>query len=143
MKIRKTKFALLFLIVLVSGCAEGNFDLAEESRLPKWFKIPEGMTREDVTVTMDTYIVPTEKSVFTLKDKKGNQIAEVKGKRFGGYLYPKKLKNPPPSYPEGYPSYEIIIAGGVIDIIEHRKMEPIFYVTDDPAVWSELVPKQK
>jgi hypothetical protein len=141
-KIRKTKLALLFLIVIITGCAEGNFDLAENSRLPKWFKIPEGMTRGDVTITMDTYLFPTEKTIFKLWDKKGNKLSVVKGKRFGGYLYPKELKNPPPGYPEGYPSFEVIIANGIIDIIEHRKMEPVFYISDNPEVWRELGVKQ-
>ncbi len=133
-----TKIALFFLIVILTGCTEGNFDLSEDSRLPKWFKIPEGMTRGDVTVTMDTYLFPTEKTIFKLWDKKGNKLSAVKGKRFGGYLYPKKLKNHHPGYPEGYPSFEVIIANGIIDIIEHRKMEPVFYISDDPKVWREF-----
>ena len=142
MKIRKTKIALFFLIVLITGCAESNFDLAKESRLPKWFSVPQGMARDDLRVTVAYYIVPTEKAVFTLFDKDGNKITVKTGKRYGGYLYPKKLKNPPPGFPEGYPSYEIIVADGVIDIIEHRKMEPIFYMTDNPAVWAEFGVKQ-
>lgn len=138
MKNNKIKLGLLLLLVIIAGCAEGNFELASESRLPKWFKLPEGMGREDVSVTMDTYLFPTEKSIFKLRDKKGNKLSVVRGKRYGGHLYPKELKNPPPGYPKGYPSYEIIIANGVIDIIEHRKMEPIFYTTDDPAIWKEF-----
>jgi hypothetical protein len=49
------------------------------------------------------------------------------------------LKVPSPGFPAGYPSYEIVSIGGVTEIIEHRKMEPIFYVSDDPAVRAELV----
>ena len=41
-------------------------------------------------------------------------------------------------FPAGYPVYEIIAVGGKTEIIEHRKMEPVFYVTDDPAVWAEF-----
>jgi len=37
-----------------------------------------------------------------------------------------------------YPSYEIITVGRTTEVIEHRKMEPIFYVTDDPSVLSKL-----
>jgi hypothetical protein len=37
-----------------------------------------------------------------------------------------------------YPAYAAITVNGVTDIIEHRRMESIFYVTDDPAVWKEL-----
>ena len=29
---------------------------------------------------------------------------------------------------------------GVVDIVEHRKMEPIFYMTDNPAVWDKWAP---
>lgn len=50
-----------------------------------------------------------------------------------------KLKNPPKEFPHGYPSYEIITANGMTDIIEHMVMEPVFYVTDDDNVWKELL----
>lgn len=43
-----------------------------------------------------------------------------------------------PGYPEGYPSYEITTVGEITEFIEHRRVEPIFYVTDDPAVDEEL-----
>jgi hypothetical protein len=54
-----------------------------------------------------------------------------------------QLKHPPPGFPPGYPSYELITVNGIIEITEHRKMEPIFYITDDPAVWKELGVGQK
>jgi hypothetical protein len=44
----------------------------------------------------------------------------------------------PERQPFHYPRYVAITVNGVTDIIEHRTMEPIFYVTDDPAVWKEL-----
>jgi hypothetical protein len=56
---------------------------------------------------------------------------------------PLYLKHPPLGFPAGYPSYEIITVNGITEIIEHRKMEPIFYITDDPAVWKELGVGQK
>ena len=130
-------FILLIIIQIALGCSEANFDLAPESRLPKWFKLPSGMSRADVTVTMDYYIPPWGRmAVFTIFDKQGHKIAKVTGKQKG--YSPNELKNPPPGFPPGYPSYEIITVEGVTDIIEHRKMEPIFYVTDDPNVWKEL-----
>ena len=131
--------------LLAIGCdyfPEANFDLARESRLPKWFKLPQGMERGDVTVTMDTYIVPIEKSVFKLRDNDGRTLSTITASRLGRYLYPKELKNPPSGFPKGYPAYEILVADGVVDIVEHRRMQPIFYMTDDPAVWQELGPKE-
>ena len=128
---------LLFIIQLALGCSEANFNLAPESRLPKWFKIPIGLSRADVTVTMDYYIPPGGPiAVFTMFDKQGHKIAKVKGKLKG--TSPNQLKNPLPGYPAGYPSYEIVTVFGVTDIIEHHKRVPIFYVTDDPDVWKEL-----
>ena len=40
--------------------------------------------------------------------------------------------------PIPYPSYEIISVNGLTEIIEHRRMEPIFYLTDDPHVKQQL-----
>jgi hypothetical protein len=39
---------------------------------------------------------------------------------------------------QGYPSYEVITIDGLSDVVEHRAMEPTFYMTDDPAVREEL-----
>jgi len=39
-------------------------------------------------------------------------------------------------------TYEAITVNGVVDIIEHRKMEPYFYLTDEPEVWNRLAPKR-
>ncbi len=36
-----------------------------------------------------------------------------------------------------YPAYEAVTVRGVTEIIEHRKMEPFFYVTDNVAVWKQ------
>lgn len=75
-------------------------------------------------------------AVFKLLDKNDKLIAKAKGKQEGNS--PIILKNQKPGFPQGYPSYEIITVKDNTDIIEHRKMEPIFYVTDDPVVWAEL-----
>lgn len=45
-------------------------------------------------------------------------------------------------YPSGYPIYEISTVNGVIETIEHRQLEPIFYIVDNPAVLAELGVKQ-
>jgi hypothetical protein len=119
------------------GCAESNFDLAPESRLPRWITLPPGLPRTEAKVTMDYYVMPWGRvAVFKLWDKHGNKLKQVKGKQKG--LEPLTLKHHPAGFPPGYPSYEIITVNNVVDVIEHRKMEPIFYVTDDPEVRAEL-----
>lgn len=109
------------------GCLESRFSLAPDSRLPKWFDVPQGMSRPNLSVTMDYYSTFNDsKAVFTLRGK-------------GRFLNLKKvtaaLRN---ETPKGYPAYVVVTVNGITDVIEHRKMEPIFYVTDDPKIWKEL-----
>ena len=75
-------------------------------------------------------------ATFVFRGPHNGKLAEVAGTQKG--LEPLTLKQPPAGFPPGYPSYEIITVGGVTDVIEHRRMEPIFYVNDDPSVWAEL-----
>jgi hypothetical protein len=128
---------LLTMIFLLIGCTEASFKLASDSRLPKWFTLPDGMSRADVMVTMDYYIPPWgRKAEFIMFDKQGHILSKVKGVLKGDK--PLKLKNTLPGFDPGYPSYEIITVNNVVDVVEHRRMEPLFYVTDDPAIRAEL-----
>ncbi len=125
------------VIVLLRVIPESTFELASESRLPKWIVLPPGLTRADVSITMSYYNKPWGwDTTFILKDTTGQLRTKVYGKE-------RDLEPPPPGFPPGYPAYEVITVNGITDIIEHRKMEPIFYVTDDPAVWKELGVGQK
>jgi hypothetical protein len=135
----------LFIAVVASACMslngcdslpESSFELAPESRLPKWFTLPPGISRSDVTVTMNYYVTSSGRTAaFTLWDAKKRKIAEANGTQKG--LEPLKLKDGQPGVP-GYPLYEIITVNRITEIIEHRQMEPIFYITDNPAVRAKL-----
>jgi hypothetical protein len=146
---RINKLLLFFIALTISGSAigcawfpESTFELASESRLPRWITLPPGLTRADVSITMSYYVMPWGRSAtFILQNKKGQTLKEVDGKLKG--LEPLQLEHPPPGFPPGSPSYEVITVNGVTEIIEHRKPEPIFYITDDPAVRKELGVKQK
>ncbi|MGA8154421.1 MAG: hypothetical protein WB952_25985 [Terriglobales bacterium] len=146
---RIDKFLLIFVALTISGAAigcgwfpESTFELASESRLPKWITLPTGLTRADGSITMSYYVMPWGRTAtFILRDKKGQVRTKVKGKVEG--LEPIQLKHPPQEFPPGYPSYEVITVNGMTEIIEHRKLEPVFYITDDPAVWKELGVGQK
>jgi len=74
-------------------------------------------------------------ATFTLRNvRTGSKIDKLDG----------TLKGSQPLYLEDakgrdiYPSYEIITVGRTTEVIEHRKMEPVFYVTDDTTVLSKL-----
>jgi hypothetical protein len=121
---------------LFVGCGffpEASFSLASESRLPKWFEPLPSQGRANVSVTMDYYIDSSGRTAkLTLRDSSGRVISKVTGHLRG--LEPMHMR----SQPTGHPSYEVITVGQVTEIIEHRRMEPMFYVTDNPAVLAEL-----
>ncbi len=67
--------------------------------------------------------------------------SKVLKKLFGSEACDKPFvpRNSPQGYPSGYPAYELITVNGTTEVIEHRKMEPIFYISDDPAVRKEYL----
>jgi hypothetical protein len=139
-RIEKILLVCVALIILSSatiGCEyfpESTFELANESRLPRWFNLPPGLNRSDVSVTLNYYSVPWgNDTIFILHDGKGHVLGKIGGN--ANNREPLHLK----SSPTGYPLFEVITANGITEIIEHKKMEPIFYITDDPAVWKELM----
>ena len=124
----------ILLSFAVCACGifpEAMFELAPGSRLPKWFTLPPKLTHADVTVVMYYY-----SDTVTLK-LLGPGKRTIK--KISGPLGAPQNLDKSPNY--HYPSYQVIVINGTTDIVEHRKMEPIFYVTDDPGVWAALVPK--
>lgn len=126
--------------LLVVGCGvfpESSFSLASESRLPKWFDLPPGQTRESVAITMDYFVNSSGRTTaFAMRDSSGKVIAKATGTLKGPNPLQRAVKSP--DSPLGYPSYEIVTVGEHAEVIEHRKMEPVFYVTDDPSVLDEF-----
>ena len=117
---------LLIALYFLSGCAESSFQLSENSRLPAWFKLPAGLTRRDVSVTLDYYTVFFgDDTRLILKDKSGKVLEKVSG------------KDVILTEPGAYPAYVLLTVNGVPEVLEHRRMEPIFYVSDDPSVRSK------
>ena len=111
--------------------------LASESKLPRSITLPPGLTRTDVSVTLNLYApLRGPDAKFVLTDRKGEKLAEVKGN--AKELTPSKY-------------YRIVTEKGITEIIklkpyrEHENMEQngravaLFYVIDDPAVRKELL----
>lgn len=135
MKSKHLSSILVILSFLVSGCVESSFTLAQESRPPRWFSLLEGEPKNKFKVTLDYHTNGTV--VFKLYRKDSFfPIEKISGVTRG--REPLKLKNPPDGFPKHYPLYEVILIEGQADIVEHRKMEPVFYMTDDPAIWNEF-----
>ena len=137
---RKALPLLVATYLALHGCGqlpESTFELARESRLPKWFTLPVGKTRSEVSVTMTYYIGTSgRKSKLLLLDEKKQKINEVSGTQVGPE--PLKLKKPRSGFPAGYPFYEIITVNGMTELIEHRQMEPLFYIVEDPEILNEF-----
>ena len=137
----RPSFAFVAVAALSLGSCgffpESSFHLAPSSRLPRWIVIPPGLSRDQVSVTMDYYVLPFGRTAtFRLYDSHNQQRIKLSGHMRGDH--PLTLKNPPPGFAPGYPTYEVITINGMSDVVEHRAMEPIFYMTDDPAVRQEL-----
>lgn len=125
--------------IFLAGCASSRFELAGESPVPIWFQMPPGTNRSDVTVTMEYYgslFGSTRTAVVTLSDRKGRVIEEVNADLIG--KEPLTLEPYSGSGPIPYPSYEVLTARGQREVVEHRRMEPIFYITRDPKVIGRL-----
>jgi hypothetical protein len=142
---QRIKRHLLLEILLAIACLtnmgcdflpEATFELASNSRLPKWVTLPPGHTRANVSLAMSYYIKPWGRSAqFILRDKNEQMIKKEVGKL--RCKEPFRLKTNSQGFPSDYPFYEAITVDGITEIIEHKKMEPIFYVTDDTAVWNQ------
>jgi hypothetical protein len=130
---RTKKYLLIVAVCLsccaISGCVDSINYLASDSRLPKWFTLPPGLTRADVTVVRYA-IEPTQRGVdkYVLYQKKYQKMAEVSGK----------------STLLGY--FDIDVVNGVPEITgykaqndEHGNRMPYFYVVDDPALKKKLL----
>jgi hypothetical protein len=103
--------------------------------LPAWFRLPEGTARREVSVELAYYSMPWGRSAtLTLFDSTGRKLKSITVSR-PGYA-PVRLDEI-----VDYPMYEVVSAEGITEIIEHRRAEPVFYISDDPDV-REMVLKR-
>jgi len=128
--------AICICCCVLTGCVESTFTLASESKLPRSISLPPGLTRADVSVTLNLYApLRGPDATFVLSDRKGKDLEEVKG----------KTKEITPLI------YRIVTEMGITEIVklkpyrEHEHMEQdgravaLFYVIDEPALEKELL----
>jgi hypothetical protein len=105
----------------------------------KWGALPAGLQRGDVRVTLSYYgplIGSARTATVTLQTRQGRTLSEVVATMQG--REPLTLQPHSDTGPIPYPSYEVLTAHGITDVIEHRRMDPIFYIADDPKVRRKL-----
>ena len=155
------RFILVLTCLIVScspmrGCLESHFELASESRLPKWLSVPAGASRTDVKMALLYYTSlssDVDNTVFELT-LAGQRVHEITGKHWWHPRTAKQLDlyyatEPRPAFPD--PSYVITEVDGVIDVIEHRHREQnardplvaLFWMADDPKILKEAVESAK
>ena len=110
---------------------ESTFYLSEDSKLPGWFDVPPGYNRRQLTVKNYYFLPPAFLSFIGKENIKSSLIGPppksiILETKFGIKDY----------YPDSgvidttYPIFYEIHIDGRKDVIEHKKMEPIFYVVD-------------
>lgn len=144
---QKGLFIVALLLVSCSpirGCVESEFKLAPESRLPKWFSLPAGYTKDDVTVELTYYSspVPVDNAVFELVDRKGKKLSQVTGQMCWHPVMDKKRNKSGGFDPDSYPHYVYVHAKGALEVIEHSRGST-FKITDDPVLVKEATESKR
>jgi hypothetical protein len=141
---RLVRAALGLMVLLAAchptrGCAEAQFDLSPASRLPRWFTLPGGVERADVEVSLSYYVplIGSDRTAtVTLRTRRGRTLQQVVATLRG--REPQTLQPYAGSGRIPYPGYEILTANGITEVVEHRRMEPVFYITEDSEVRLKL-----
>lgn len=148
MKIIASIFLLAFLLLLtvcspVRGFIEAEFTLSPESKLPAWYsELPTGYKREDVKIHLQYYtpLFDVDNTVLLVKNKDGFTLFKETGMFVHHLEYWKWAHEDWPA--RAHPGYVKITINGLTEIIEHKKMEPIFYVSDEAAVKNTISASQ-
>ena len=141
LKLHSVLFLALLLTSCLStlGCAEAFFELASESRLPRWFTLPKGTGRADLIVTRAGYVGIGRSAVFKLWDAHGHKLAQVTTVTDDYEPFTFGPRSPQGGFDaRSYPLYELETANGISEVFEYRRMEPVVYINDDPVVRAAL-----
>jgi hypothetical protein len=135
-------FILLITLAACSsrGCVESEFHLAKDSKLPVWFQIPDGMNRQDLDVILTYYTTgPADITLIDIRDGKSKPIIKIKGENIHHPEYWAWAQEDWPN--RSHPGFVVINVNGVSEIIEHKKMEPLFYVSNEATVQRTIAGK--
>lgn len=140
--IKLAKIFILLTCIACIGCdprygfMESNFQLADDSRLPKWFTVPKGYSRSDLNVTIDCYTSPCffcKNTVTTLYGlpPDNREIMKKAGRQRWHPLSDVRYNKYPANK---YPNYTIITIDGIEEVFEQRRADNVLYITDDPNI---------
>lgn len=122
--------------MLLSGCVESEFNLAQDSKLPKWLSLPEGIERKDIIVTLTYY---TDSDVKISMHKQGGWFSTIQSVSGTSKWHPEYWAWAQEDWPlRSHPGFTVIEVKGSSEIIEHKTMEPVFYVSSEKQVQNVL-----
>ena len=113
------------------GYAESQFDLVLDSRLPKFFDRDGHISPVGYKARVEYYSSPDSVRVI-IRDPSGRKVFDKQDKF---QWHPFDDKEHPAAQ---HPNYVVVSFDGVVDILEHRRQEPVVYLTDDKTVWDAL-----
>jgi hypothetical protein len=134
------KHPLLILILLgftVScdwhGTVSGYFRLRDDSPLPSWVAIPDGMSRDRLSVAITVYeatTTPQWKARFVVLDKRRWIFRKVQEEIGYGYWHPDSLRE---KHPGGtYPNWMIIEVKGTNEVYESSEANDLLRIVKKP-----------
>jgi len=138
---------MLFIVVLlllscspIRGCMASAFTLAPDSRLPKWFPLPAGYSRDAIVVKLYYYSspLPVDDAVFELTDRYDNILETVTGKMCWHPETGAKRDQRGGLDSDSGPYYVYVRTHGVLEVLEHGKGQT-FRISDDPKLVKEAI----
>jgi hypothetical protein len=119
---------------------ESEFTLAPESRLPKWFSVPSGYSRSDLTVKLTYYapLLPVDDTTLELSNRNGQKFSVITGQRCWHPETNKKRNQYGGFDSNSYPHYVYVKVNGIVEVIEHVR-GPTFRIVDDPKLVKQVL----
>jgi len=133
-------FAILFLLVFLVSCSpvrgimESRFDLADDSPLPTWvLPLKEGCERKNMSVRLEYWspLIDVDDVVLIANGKNCKSIKKTGRSQRPAEWWTLAQVDWPNRH---YPSFNIVMIDGKSEIVEHKKMEPIFYIANEAAI---------
>lgn len=124
----------MFVGINITGCSdvESNFQLAPESRLPKWLASSAKYSRADLTVKITVYTFGTVKVEIFGPAPKHEKLSEVTGTIRWHPITEQQFKEQ--KRYDVFPNYSIITVKGIDEVFEQRGKNDLLYVSDTSQV---------
>ena len=123
--------AVQLAALMATGCVESEFQLASESRLPLWFKTSEETRRSELKVVL-TYYTDKSARMSVYDQRSGKLLRSIDAESAWHKAYWEWAQKDWPK--RSHPGYTVLSHRGQTEIIEHRSLEPIFYVSSEAEV---------